>query len=41
VRWAVSTGLVAGRTTTTLAPGGTATRAEAATLLKRYMENIG
>jgi hypothetical protein len=38
--WAVSRGLITGRTETTLAPGGTATRAEAATMLKRYMENI-
>jgi hypothetical protein len=41
VAWAVGTGLITGRTATTLAPGGTATRAEAATLLKRYVENIG
>jgi hypothetical protein len=34
--WAVGTGLIAGRTETTLAPGGTATRAEAATLLRRF-----
>ncbi|MDR2357450.1 MAG: S-layer homology domain-containing protein, partial [Oscillospiraceae bacterium] len=37
--WAVSRGLITGRTATTLVPQGTATRAEAATMLKRYMEN--
>jgi hypothetical protein len=38
--WAVANGLVTGRTATTLAPLGTANRAEAATLLQRYLENI-
>jgi hypothetical protein len=38
--WAVGKGLIAGRTETTLAPEGTATRAEAATLLQRYVENM-
>jgi hypothetical protein len=38
--WAVTNGLITGRTTTTLAPKGTANRAEAATLLQRYLENI-
>ncbi|MDR2615461.1 MAG: S-layer homology domain-containing protein, partial [Oscillospiraceae bacterium] len=41
LKWANATGLITGRTSTTLAPQGTATRAEAATLLKRYMENVG
>ncbi|MDR2131818.1 MAG: S-layer homology domain-containing protein [Clostridiales Family XIII bacterium] len=36
--WAVSTGLIGGRTASELAPDGTATRAEAATMLQRYME---
>jgi hypothetical protein len=36
--WAVETSLITGRTETTLAPGGTANRAEAATLLQRYFE---
>jgi hypothetical protein len=36
--WAVESGLITGRTETTLAPAGTATRAEAATLLQRYLE---
>jgi hypothetical protein len=39
--WANATGLITGRTSTTLAPQGTATRAEAATLLQRYLENVG
>jgi hypothetical protein len=39
--WAVSTGLITGRTETTLAPEIPATRAEAATLLQRYLEKIG
>jgi hypothetical protein len=38
--WAVTGGLITGRTPTTLAPKGTATRAEAATLLQRYLENM-
>jgi hypothetical protein len=38
VKWAVSSGLINGRTATTLAPLGTATRAEAAALLRRYIE---
>jgi hypothetical protein len=36
--WAIGSGLINGRTATVLAPGGTATRAEAATLLQRYIE---
>ncbi len=36
--WANATGLVNGRTATTLAPGGTATRAEVATILMRFIE---
>ncbi|MDR1589504.1 MAG: S-layer homology domain-containing protein [Oscillospiraceae bacterium] len=38
--WANATGLITGRTETTLAPQGTATRAEAAMLLQRYIENL-
>jgi hypothetical protein len=41
MEWAVGSGLVTGRTATTLAPRGTATRAEAAMLLQRYLENMG
>lgn len=40
MRWANSVGLVTGRTTTTLAPQGTATRAEVATMLMRLCENV-
>jgi hypothetical protein len=38
--WAVATGLITGRTETTLAPEIPANRAEAAMLLQRYLENI-
>jgi hypothetical protein len=38
--WAVAEGLVTGTTTTTLAPTGTATRAQVATILIRFAENI-
>ncbi|MDR1590362.1 MAG: S-layer homology domain-containing protein, partial [Oscillospiraceae bacterium] len=38
--WANATGLITGRTETTLAPQGTATRAEAATILQRFIENL-
>ena len=38
--WAVENGIVTGVTTTTLVPQGTATRAQAAAMLMRYMENI-
>ena len=40
VQWANATGLMTGRTPTTLVPTGTATRAEAATLIYRFCENI-
>jgi hypothetical protein len=38
VIWANATGIITGRTATALAPQGTATRAEAATILQRYLE---
>jgi hypothetical protein len=38
--WAVGGGLIAGRTATTLSPQGTATRAEVATILARYVEGL-
>jgi hypothetical protein len=38
--WAVAEGLMRGRSETTLVPEGTATRAEAATLLMRYVEQF-
>ena len=37
MRWAVSAGLINGRTATTLAPQGNATRAEVASILMRFM----
>ena len=40
ITWAVSIGLINGRTEKTLVPQGTATRAEAATLLKRFNESV-
>lgn len=36
VAWAVATGLVTGTSTTTLSPGGTATRAQVAAILQRF-----
>ena len=38
--WANAHGLITGRTVNTLAPKGHTTRAEAATILMRYLENI-
>jgi len=38
--WAKANGLVNGRTLTTLVPLGTATRAEAAAIFQRFLENI-
>ncbi len=40
MKWAVGAGLISGRTATTIVPGGTATRAEAATLLMRFAQNV-
>ena len=40
MQWAVSTGLTNGVGNSTLAPGGNATRAQAAALIMRFMENI-
>ena len=39
VRWANTEGLITGRTETTLAPQGSAKRAETAAILMRYLEN--
>ena len=36
MNWAVASGLINGMTKTTLAPKGTATRAQIATILMRY-----
>ena len=38
MRWAVGAGLINGRTATTLAPQGNATRAEVASILMRFMQ---
>ena len=40
MQWANAEGLITGRTATTIVPGGSASRAEAATILMRYMENV-
>jgi len=40
MQWANAEGLITGRTATTLAPGGTATRAEVATILIRFVEGV-
>jgi len=39
-KWAVSTGLIEGRTGNRIAPGDSSTRAEVATILKRYIEGL-
>lgn len=38
--WAVETGIITGVTSTTIDPQGTATRAQAAAMLMRFMENV-
>ena len=38
--WAVNRGIIQGRTEETLVPGGSATRAEVATIMTRYFANI-
>ena len=38
MQWAVGAGLINGRTATTLAPQGSATRAEVAAILMRFMQ---
>jgi len=40
-KWAVGEGLITGMTTTTLEPQGTATRAQVATILTRFVKTIG
>lgn len=40
VKWANAAGLISGRTKTTIVPDGTATRAEAATILMHFAENV-
>ena len=39
--WATQNGIITGITATTLDPQGTATRAQAAAMLMRFMENDG
>jgi len=39
IQWANAEGLILGRTATTLVPSGTATRAEVATVLQRFIEH--
>ncbi len=41
LQWAHGSGLITGRTANTIAPRGTATRAEAATILMRFVQNNG
>ena len=40
MQWANENGLITGRTDTTLAPQSTATRAEVATILMRFCEDV-
>ena len=40
MQWANGNGLILGNTSTTLNPKGHATRAEAATILMRFCQNI-
>jgi hypothetical protein len=40
MKWAVSTGIIKGRTTTTVAPRGISTRAEVPAIFRRYSEAI-
>ena len=40
VQWACGSGLMNGRSAAQLAPEGTLTRAEAATMLKAFCENV-
>ncbi|NLB29486.1 MAG: S-layer homology domain-containing protein, partial [Clostridiales bacterium] len=40
MKWANAEGIITGRTDTTLVPQGTATRAEAATMLMRFLEDF-
>ena len=40
LKWAVAEGIIRGRTDTAIAPQGTSTRAEVATIFMRYVENL-
>ena len=41
MQWAVANGIISGRTSTTLVPQGSATRAECAAMLRSYLIGIG
>jgi hypothetical protein len=41
MEWAVAKGIISGRSATELAPQGAATRAEAATILRRFIDDSG
>ena len=40
MQWAKAAGLVSGRSATKMAPQGTTTRAEAATIMRNFLENV-
>jgi len=40
MKWAVAVEIIKGRTEATIVPQGTSTRAEVATVLKRFIENL-
>ena len=40
IQWANAVGIINGRTDTTIAPTGNATRAEAASMMQRFCENV-
>ena len=40
MKWAVAVGLINGTTETTISPAGNATRAQVATILQRFVENV-
>ena len=40
IQWACGAGIIEGRTPSTIVPQGTATRAEVAAILMRFMENV-
>ncbi|MDR0818376.1 MAG: S-layer homology domain-containing protein, partial [Oscillospiraceae bacterium] len=40
MKWAVANGIIEGVTLTTISPRGAATRAQVATILQRFIENI-
>ena len=40
MQWANTEGLITGTTATTLSPGGSAIRAQVATILMRFCENV-